>query len=31
MEFDWRRKTTEEIETLWAELGFTAPFWDLNP
>jgi Alkylmercury lyase len=30
MQFDWRRKTTEEIKTLWTELGFTSPFWDLN-
>jgi hypothetical protein len=30
MEFDWRRKTQEEIDMLWAQLGFTFPFWDLH-
>jgi hypothetical protein len=29
MEFDWRRKTPEEIDALWAELGFTSSFWQL--
>ena len=27
---DWRRKTVDEIETLFAELGFTSPFWRLR-
>jgi hypothetical protein len=30
MEFEWRRKTPEEIDTLWRELGFTSPFWDVH-
>ncbi|MBE3560570.1 MAG: hypothetical protein IMW89_15325 [Ktedonobacteraceae bacterium] len=27
--FDWRRKTGEEVEALWNELGFTSSFWSL--
>ena len=27
---DWRRKTVEETEALFAELGFTSPFWRLR-
>jgi hypothetical protein len=30
MEFEWRRKTPEEIDTLWRKLGFTSPFWDVH-
>ena len=26
----WRRKTLEEIEALFAELGLTSPFWSLR-
>jgi hypothetical protein len=26
----WRRRTVEEAETLFAELGFTSPFWNLR-
>jgi hypothetical protein len=26
----WQRKTLEEIETLFAELGLTSPFWNLR-
>jgi hypothetical protein len=29
MELDWRRKTSEEVEALWTELGFTSSFWAL--
>jgi len=29
VEFEWRRKTIEEIDALWAELGFTSLFWHL--
>ena len=29
LEPEWRRKTPEEVESLWAELGFTSPFWRL--
>lgn len=29
LDFDWRRKTAEEVKSLWAELGFTSPFWSL--
>ena len=29
LEPEWRRKTPEEVESLWAELGFTSPFWQL--
>ena len=29
MELDWRRKTSEEVEALWTELGFTSSFWTL--
>lgn len=28
--FDWRRKTTEEVDALWNKLGFTSPFWSLS-
>ncbi len=27
--FDWRRKTIEEVDALWTELGFTSSFWAL--
>jgi len=27
---EWLRKTTEEIELLWKELGFTSSFWDVR-
>lgn len=27
---EWRRKTVDEIEALFAELGFTSPFWRLR-
>jgi len=26
----WRRRTVEEAETLFAELGLTGPFWALR-
>jgi len=29
LSFDWRRKTSEEIQALWRELGFTSSFWAL--
>jgi hypothetical protein len=29
LDFDWRRKIAEEVESLWAELGFLSPFWSL--
>jgi hypothetical protein len=29
-EHSWRRKTLEEIEALFAELGLTTPFWILR-
>jgi len=29
LELEWRRKTIEEIDALWAELGFTSSFWRL--
>jgi hypothetical protein len=28
---EWRRKTLDEIEALFAELGFTSSFWRLSP
>ena len=28
--YSWRRKTLEEIETLFAELGLTSSFWNLR-
>lgn len=28
---DWRRKTIDEAEALFAELGLTGPFWRLRP
>ncbi len=27
---EWRRKTVDEIEVLFAEMGFTSPFWRLR-
>ena len=27
---DWRRKTVDEIEVLFAEIGLTSPFWRLR-
>lgn len=27
---DWRRKTTEEVEDLFAKLGLTSTFWDIR-
>ena len=27
---DWRRRTVEEAETLFASLGLTAAFWNLR-
>ena len=27
----WRRKTVDEAEALFAQLGLTAPFWQLRP
>jgi hypothetical protein len=27
----WRRKTPEEAETIFAEIGLTGPFWQLQP
>jgi hypothetical protein len=30
MELEWRRKTEEEIDALWQELGFTSSFWDIH-
>ena len=27
---EWRRKTADEIETLFIELGFTSSFWSLR-
>ena len=29
LDLEWRRKTIEEIDALWAELGFTSSFWRL--
>ncbi len=31
LDFDWRRKTADEVAALWAELGFDSPFWELPP
>jgi len=28
---EWRRKTVDEIEALFTEIGFTSPFWRLRP
>lgn len=28
---DWRRRTPEDAETLFAELGLTGEFWRLRP
>ena len=30
-ELSWRRKTPEEAEALFAQLGLTSPFWRLRP
>jgi hypothetical protein len=30
MDMEWRRKTEEEIDVLWQELGLTSPFWDIH-
>ncbi len=27
----WRRKTPDEAEAVFTELGFTGPFWSLRP
>lgn len=27
---EWRRRTIEEVEALFAEIGLTSPFWDLR-
>ena len=27
----WRRKTLDETEAVFAELGLTSPFWNLRP
>jgi hypothetical protein len=27
---EWRRKTVDETEALFAEMGFTSPFWRLR-
>jgi len=27
----WRRKTADEVEALFAELGLTSAFWSLRP
>ncbi len=29
-ELDWRRRTVDEAEALFAELGMTGPFWSLR-
>lgn len=26
----WRRKTVDEVEALFAQLGLTSPFWSLS-
>jgi len=28
---EWRRRTVDEAEALFAELGFTSAFWRLRP
>jgi hypothetical protein len=28
---DWRRKTAEEAEAVFAGIGLTGPFWQLRP
>ena len=30
LEMEWRRKTEEEIDVLWQELGLTSSFWDIH-
>jgi len=30
MELEWRRKTEEDIDALWQELGLTSSFWDIH-
>ena len=30
LEADWRRKTAEEAEAVFAELGLTGSFWNLR-
>ena len=27
---DWRRKTPEEVEAVFSELGLTSAFWDVS-
>lgn len=29
LDFDWRRKTPGEVKSLWTELDFSSPFWEL--
>ena len=29
-ELEWRRRTVDEAEALFAELGMTGPFWSLR-
>jgi Alkylmercury lyase len=28
---DWRRKTADEAEAVFAEIGLVGPFWQLRP
>lgn len=28
---EWRRKTPDEAQTVFAEIGLTGPFWSLKP
>ena len=28
---DWKRKTADETAAVFAELGLSSPFWDLEP
>ena len=28
---DWRRRTPDEAQALFAEIGLTGPFWNLSP
>ncbi len=30
LEPDWRRKTSEEAEAIFAQLGLRSPFWRLS-
>ena len=30
LDFNWKRKTPDEVAAIWAELGFVSNFWELS-